>query len=455
MDRKKGIAINFKPSKKQQKALDYLMDDSTLFIGYGGSAFSGKSYLLCYWLTIMCVAYPETSWGLGRKELITLKKTTLLTLFKVFNECNILPERDYSYNQQLNVITFSNGSKIFLIDMAHKPSDPLYTRFGGLELTGAGVDESAENDNKAIEILFTRLGRKNNHKYNICKKVLETFNPAKNHVYSRYYKPYKEEREKDEIKFIPALPQDNPSPEVESYIKGILATADKVTIERLIYGNFEYDDDPAILIGYENILNSFSNSFIEKGKKYITSDIARYGRDKTVICVWDGWRLIKVETIDKSGLDYVNIRIKALALQYEVPLLNIIVDEDGVGGGVKDFLKCKGFVNNSSPLDTELSKKADNQNFNNLKSQCYFKLADTINANLVYFEIDGESKEKLTEELQYVKQHNMDSDSKKAVLPKDKVKELLGRSPDYSDAVMMRAYFDLKPIRAMNNHLVR
>ena len=196
------IEINFEPSEKQGIALDHLFDDKTLFIGYGGSAFSGKSYLLCYWITIMCIRYPETYWALGRKELVTLKKTTLLTLFKVFKECNIMPDVDYNYNQQSNAICFKNGSIIFLIDMAYKPSDPLYTRFGGLELTGAAIDESAENDYKAIEILFTRLGRKNNHKYGICKKVLETFNPAKNHVYTRYYKPYKEGIQIDEVKSI-------------------------------------------------------------------------------------------------------------------------------------------------------------------------------------------------------------------------------------------------------------
>ena len=26
---------------------------------------SGKSYMLCYWLTTMCIAYPDTAWGLG------------------------------------------------------------------------------------------------------------------------------------------------------------------------------------------------------------------------------------------------------------------------------------------------------------------------------------------------------------------------------------------------------
>jgi hypothetical protein len=434
-----GIVINFKPSKKQDLALTYLFDNKTLFIGYGGSAFSGKSYLLCYWLTIMCVAYPETYWGLGRKELVTLKKTTLLTLFKVFRECNIQIDIDYSYNQQANAIFFKNGSVIFLIDMAYKPSDPLYTRFGGLELTGAAIDESAENDYKAIEILFTRLGRKNNHKYNICKKVLETFNPAKNHVYTRYYKPYKEDNQSNEIVFIPALPKDNPSPEVNDYVEGILKTANRVTIERLIYGNFEYDDDPTILIPYENIVNCFSNIFVPEGKGFITADIARYGGDKTVIGIWNGWRLIKVETINKSGLDFVASEINRLRTQYQIPLSNIIVDEDGVGGGVKDFLHCKGFINNARPI------QLNNQdaNFTNLKSQCYFGLSDKINKNEVFFAIEGEHKEKIIEELQYVKQSKIDSDGKKSVLRKEDVKELLGHSPDYSDMIMMRYSFEL------------
>src|SRR5690606_226950 len=152
--RNEPITINFAPSIKQAKALEYLMDDETLFVGYGGAAFSGKTYLECYWVTIMSQAYPDTGWGLGRKELTTLKKTTLLTLVKVIDECNITPDRDCSYNQQYNIITFSNKSQIFLIDTAFRPSDPLYTRFGGLELTGAAIDESAETDYNAIKILF-------------------------------------------------------------------------------------------------------------------------------------------------------------------------------------------------------------------------------------------------------------------------------------------------------------
>ena len=36
----------------------------------------------------------------------------------------------------------------------------------------------------------------------------------------------------------------------------------------------------------------------------------------------------------------------------------------------------------------------------------------------------------------------MDKDTTKQIIPKDKVKELLGRSPDFSDMMAMRAFFE-------------
>ena len=432
-----NILINFKPSKKQFEAWKYLIDNVTNYIGYGGAAFSGKSYLLCYWLTTMCIAYPGTAWGLGRKQLTVLKKTTVLTLFKVFDECNIKADIDFSYNQQNNTVTFTNGSVIFLIDTMKLPSDPLFTRFGGLELTGAAIDESAETDYAAIEVLSTRLGRRLNEKYKLSAKLLETFNPAKNHVYSRYYKPFKDGNQKKAHIFIPALPSDNPSPEVPKYIERIKATGSKITIERLIYGNFEYDDDPSALMSIDNINNIFTNNFVKGGKKYITADIARFGSDSTMIGVWDGLRCIKIVEMVKKSTTAVTGQIRLLAEQYAIPLSQIIADEDGVGGGVVDQLQCKGFVNNSKPLYSE--------NFNNLKSQCYYKLADIVSSNQLFVSSDSpELITRLIEELEQVKQYNMDKDGKKQVMPKDKVKEVLGRSPDVSDMLMMRMYFEVK-----------
>lgn len=434
------IAINFDPSLKQWQAYELLTDQTTDYVGYGGSAFSGKSYLLCYWITIMCIGYPGTGWFIGRKELTVLKKTTLLTLFKVFRESNIIVDRDFKYNQQNNTIEFENKSTIFLIDTDYKPSDPLFQRFGGLEVTGGAVDESAETHEMAIEILSTRVGRRMNDKYNLKAKILETFNPSKNHVYRRYYKPFKEGVETVERKFIKALPSDNPSPEVDAYISRLMKNASRVTIERLVKGNFEYDDDPNSLISYEKILDIFTNSQVcnPKAQTYITADIARMGSDKAVILVWKGFEVIEIIEYDISKTTELQRTITALKIKHKVPNSNIIADEDGVGGGVVDNLDIKGFVNNSKALQRE--------QYQNLKTQCYYKYAERVNAAGVYIscDISTKQKESIVEEHEQIKSYNTDSDGKLRILPKEEVKQNIRRSPDYSDALMMREWFELR-----------
>ena len=105
------MEIQFKPSNKQFQAWEYLNDDITTEIGYGGAASGGKSYLGCVWVTSMCLAYPDTAWLIGRKELTNLKRTTLITMFKVFKDFGIT-EKHYQYNQQNNILTLSLTSSI-------------------------------------------------------------------------------------------------------------------------------------------------------------------------------------------------------------------------------------------------------------------------------------------------------------------------------------------------------
>jgi len=369
---------------------------------------------------------------MGRSKLKTLKETTLKSFFEIAKMQGLLTGIHYNYNQQSGVIKFFNDSEILTKDLFLYPSDPNFDELGSLEITGAFIDECNQIVEKAWTIVKSRI-RFKLEEYNLIPKMLGTCNPAKNWVYARFYKPFKDNILDVSKKFIQSI---------SKHYRSNLESLPKDTKERLLFGNWEYDDDPTTLIPYETILNCYSNTFVKTGTKYITADIARYGRDKTVIGIWSGWRLFKVVVINKSGLDEVKEVLERLRIEYQIPLSNIIVDEDGVGGGVVDFMKCKGFVNNSSPIKVGIQ----NQNFKNLKSQCYFGLADRINDNQVFFSISGKDKEDLSEELQYVKQKNMDKDTVKEVLSKDEVKALLGRSPDYSDMVMMRYWFELTPV---------
>jgi len=445
------------PSAKQKLALNYLTDQKTNFVGYGGAAFGGKSFLLCCWIVTMCLAFPGTGWGIGRRQLTTLYKTTVITLHKVFAMMGLKAGEHYKHDGRLHTYTFTNGSQIFLIDMAYKPSDKEYTRFGGYELTGAAVDESVEVEKMAIEILFTRLGRRLNHEYGLKKKLLETFNPAKNHVYSRYYRRFKEGRMPEQYAFIPALPADNPSPEVEDYIKDIIANASRVTIERLIYGNFDYEDDPNILMDYSARLDLFSNNFVvpksELFNRYITADIAMQGSDKFVILVWYGWVIVDVVVVPKSGgLDVVQT-IKATMKKHRVPASQVCYDHDGVGafiGGNRGMIPgAVGFVANSSPIKRVSTDKEEKNQYKNLKAQCGYEIAKKVNAREIWWQkqVDNEAQDEIAEDIgQIMKDGKLDG--KLGLKPKSLIIRDISRSNDFGDAFLMRYLFELRPKRS-------
>ena len=193
------------------------------------------------------------------------------------------------------------------------------------------------------------------------------------------------------------------------------------------------------LINNESITKLFTNK-PSKGVNYITADIARLGDDKTVVFVWDGWSVIEVNEYDVTRVNESVNHIRDLQNKYNINNNNTIVDEDGVGGGVVDYLKCKGFVNGSRAI----KEKGKVLNFANLKTQCYYKIAEKINQNLISVSCSEKQEMLLTEELEWVRLAKEVDVSKIALLSKDKVKEQIQRSPDYSDSLMMRMYFELK-----------
>ena len=70
------MKIDFKPNKKQFITWEYLNDNITSEILYGGAASGGKSYLGCIWLIVSCLRFPETRWLMGRSKLNIMKSTT-------------------------------------------------------------------------------------------------------------------------------------------------------------------------------------------------------------------------------------------------------------------------------------------------------------------------------------------------------------------------------------------
>jgi hypothetical protein len=419
---------------KQEYATYYLNDKETNEVLYGGAAGGGKSAYGCLWLISMCQTYEGSRWLMGRSKLKTLKETTLNTFFELASELNISDE--FNYNAQSNVIYFKNGSEIILKDLFLYPSDPHFDSLGSLEITGAFIDECNQLSYKAWQVVKSRIRYKLTQ-FNLIPKMLGTCNPAKNWVYKEFYSPFKNNTLIPYRRFIQALPKDNPYLH-PSYLQSLLQL-DKNSKERLYYGNWEYDDDPSTLISQDSIVNYFTPTHLKgEGQKYMTIDIARKGKDKTVFRIWHGWLCIESYRIDKSGLDVVVQKARDFQIKHSIPLTNIVADEDGVGGGVVDFLKCRGFVNNSQAIKGE--------NYSNLKSQCSILTAKKISlAEMGELCNDKTIVDIVTEEMEQIKLKDIDKDGKLTIIPKETIKEMIGRSPDEWDSIMMRYYFELQP----------
>jgi len=128
-------------------------------------------------------------------------------------------------------------------------------------------------------------------------------------------------------------------------------------------------------------------------------------------------------------------------MKYGVPISNVIYDDDGLRAFVKESVKngnLKGavaFNNNRVAYGSE--------NYGNLKTQCYFKLAEYVNKGLIYVS-DFSRKKEIIKELEQIWRNKNNYNNRKILLEKkSELKKRLGRSPDYADMMMMRMYTEV------------
>jgi len=449
------IKFNTRGNDKQRECAVAWVDNSVFDIVYGGSKGSAKSYTGCALIFGDALIYPGTHYFIARKKLNDLRKHTMSSVREVMEHFGV-EECYYKYNFNDNFYELHNGSKVFFIQARYEPSDPDYSRFGSMQMTRGWYEEAGEAEEEAVTALMGTVGRWKNDVYNINGKVLQTCNPAKNYLYKKAYKPFKEGTLEDHKRFIQALPTDNKRLPA-GYLEHLNRTYNPNQKQRLLLGNWEYDDDPNVLCNYEDILEIFKNDHNYKdengnvinGNKYLTADIARFGSDKAIVCVWDEWTVIDYKVFKTSSTTQIQDSINHFRMKYKIPKKRCVADGDGVGGGVVDNCGILDFVNGSSPIDhrtkKEREKKLPAPNFNNLQSQCCYWFADRINDFDFYINIEltDKDQEEIIEELEQLKSYESDSDGKMKILPKVLIKPLIGRSPDWRDVFMMRSYFDL------------
>lgn len=431
------MEINLKPYPIQDKVWKYLIDKETNMILFGGSVRSSKSYLLCMWVTTMCVKYPGIVALVGRNRLTALKNTTVRSFEEFFEHQGIKEGIDYHFNRANMVITFHcNNSRIHFLELYNNPGDVDFTRLMSLNATICAVDECSEISYNAIEKLMSRLSFKLTE-YNLIPKILLVSNPNRGFLYDKFYVPYRDGILEDYKKVVMSLVTDNLSIS-QSYIDSLKVRSTGF-IKRYVENDWDYGDDTDSIINWESLQACYYLDTLDgDDTMYLSCDIASVGKDLSVFILWRGMEIIEIFTYKKLDIPQNVNKIKDLINLYRIKIGNVVIDATGIGQGVSDYLKGSYIFKGASKLNKKSSQ--------NLRTECILKLAQVINEQkikLLNKTDNPELKQRIETELMIVRFDDTDK-NQIDIINKKKINQLLSHSSDYLDALMMKMVYLIK-----------
>lgn len=242
----------------------------------------------------------------------------------------------------------------------------------------------------------------------------------------------------------------------ESELKKAQAEMDADTYRQEIMA--EYVDNAGSLFKYTALVDAFTNTITKSNEKYLIIDIADDGSDKTVFAFWQGLELYRVEQFERLNTETIISQIREFAASDRIPYSQIAVDAIGVGAGVASSSLLDGIVGYKSSYGAIRTDEDPTRlpnvhylkdaplvsEYKNLRSQCVFTLANLVNNHQIACRIgDVRIKERIIEELALY-QDASTGDGKRFATPKEDIVALLGRSPDLSDTLIMRMYFEVR-----------
>lgn len=416
---------------------------------FGGAMGGGKTAALINEGIRLNLDYPGNFGLLLRKTWPSFRDTVLPQLEK-FLDMRLVA----NWNHSENLILLQNGSRIRYGGIGDRPDD--WEKFMSGEYGWIALDQAEQFTEKEFMMLATRLRL---NLPGIQYYFLLSCNPNIGWIKERFI----ERNPKDHI-FIPSLPTDNLANLPANYIDQMKEILTPVYIKALLEGDWEAVGEPDNVYNYIAV-QAAKKRRLERGLPVeIGGDIARSGEDETIIILREGlrislhnkaqghdtmrttgeiWRCCQDRIIPKwkDGIDRISIKI----------------DADGVGGGVVDRLKEQRAEKETlytamvlDMLDTEqrqvreregyklrikiieihgAAKARDPVHFRNQRAEIHWGLREMLD------DLDIPDDSELTTQLMSIK-YKQNSAGQIEIIPKDRIKETLGRSPDYAEAVI-------------------
>ena len=427
---------------------------------------NSKTFTMAIMVLLTIRQYPGCRLFVGRKTLKSLRQSFIQTLLgQVHKMFNLVEDQDFNYSAQLGEIKYNNGSTVIFGELMKNPSDPDFSRFGSLELDMAFIEEAGEVTLEAKNAIRSRVGRGIMAKeHSLPGKLVLSGNPSQNFLRTEYYDPYMElgggeyqswiigetvirpDKKKIPKKvpmkrcFLRMSVYQNPFIP-QSYID-TLKTLPRRERKRLLDGDWDYADDDSSLFKSGLIDKAITYELpqpSENFNKVIGVDVSDAGRDRTVFSLIDNGVLVtqKCSNVqmnwDRKSEEPLSYLIANELIEFaqrngfqQVNAKNIAVESNGVGVGVRDALRVRGWT------------LTEYVNTGQSRSDNYYNLMLNMDSGTIKLYKDVSTLGELRKELG-AHTYEMENQEPK-VIKKSKLKETLGRSPDYSDSFMIASW---------------
>ena len=248
--------------------------------------------------------------------------------------------------------------------------------------------------------------------------------------------------------------------EKDKTYKANLIAQDEVTKHALLNKCWKALQDDLALVDY-NSLNSITSNYLDNKKalKYISIDIAWFWKDLAVLKVWQWFEVLRIEIWKKSAPEDLLEAIERNRKNFKIPKHRVVYDHDWMGW----WLAWKNYI--AFKWDDPARKyNWVKDNYKNLKTQCYYRIIENVvnedlmkiteteiyvdwkktNVIILKKKKEFEVMKLIKDDLKAIKRAKIDMEWKKQINTKAEQKNILWRSPDFWDTIMMRFIFELE-----------
>lgn len=161
---------------------------------------------------------------------------------------------------------------------------------------------------------------------------------------------------------------------------------------------------------------------------YCGIDFARYGNDETAICIRNGYSIVETVKLANADTDAIVDKYLSLHSIYK-PVMTAIDSTGGYDIGFYDRLK----NTHKEIVEVNFGSSSPDTICANNRAYIYMNLADALSNG---FAVDDNE---IRRALRYTS-WTLTNNGKRQLIPKEKIKSIIGRSPDTTDALALSFY---------------